>query len=378
MIPVAALLGALLAALGLRIALARRRAGALPEPLQAPPPTAILLPLRDEEENAEGCLDSLLRQSAPGRVVAIDDHSSDGTARLLSEIAARSPRLEARSAPELPPGWGGKVHALSIGAHGATEPWLLTTDADTRHDADLLARAHAAAAEHGLDALSLAGRQETAGLIEGLVVPAVFVLLDALLGDWRAHERGDARSPVANGQYFLLRRVALDAIGGFTAIAGHPLDDVELARALSAGGWRVGFRRAGGALRIRMYRGARAVLSGWRRNLALFVAPRTAVALAALLLLLAPPLVAAVALVAGAPLAAVAIWAGGAAGSALGRGRHGRPLLALLYPADSLLVGITLLAAVADRSRGRLRPWRGRAIATTPAETPAQRGSAAR
>ncbi len=378
MIQAAAAFGALLAALGLRVALARWHADPLPDPLAAPPATAILLPLRDEEENAADCLSSLLSQSAPGRVVAIDDHSSDRTAQVLQSVAVRSRRLELRSAPDLPPGWGGKVHALSVGARGAEEPWLLSTDADTRHEPDLLARAHAAAAEHALDALSLAGRQETRGLVEGLLTPAVFVLLDALLGAWRPHGRGQARSPIVNGQYLLVRRAALEAIGGFAAIAGKPLDDVELARALRAGGWRVGFRRAGSALRIRMYRGASAALSGWRRNLALFVAPRAPVSAVALFLLLAPPLLAAVALVRSAPFAAALVWAGGAVGSALGRGRRGRPLLSLLYPADSLLLGFTLLAAVVDRARGRLRPWRGRPIATASRRDSSQRGSAAR
>jgi len=376
----AALLALLLAGFGARVAWARLQAPPLPSPLEQPPPTAILLPLRDEQDNAEPCLATLLAQTTPGPVVAVDDHSTDETPAILDRLAATNPRLAIRRAPPLPSGWGGKVHALAVGAEGASEEWLLTTDADTRHDADLLARAHAAAVEHRLDALSLAGRQQTRGLGEGLLVPAVFVLLDGLLGDWRPAARGARPSPVANGQFLLVRRSALEAIGGWAALAGRPLDDVELARALARAGFRVGFRRAGAALSVRMYRGLGAAFAGWRRNLTLFVAPLGARAWAVWALIALPPLAALAALGAGEPLAAALVWAGGAVGSAFGRGKAGRPALALLYPADALLLGVTLGAALVDSRRGRLASWRGRAL-TLPrgeavsAEAPPDSGS---
>jgi len=344
------------------VALARRRAPRLPAPAVAPPATAILVPMRDEEANAEECLATLLPQRGASRVVAIDDHSRDATPAILARRAAADSRLEVRHAPELPAGWGGKVHALATGATGRVEPWLLATDADTRHAPELLARAHAAAQEHGLDLLSLAGRQEARGLVEGLLVPAVFVLLDALLGDWRPHARGEGSAAVANGQFLLVRRSALEAIGGFATLADEPLDDVGLARALRAQGFRTGFRRAGGELTVRMYRGGAAAISGWRRNLALFVVPRAGAAALSLAAFLLPAALLAAALAGGRWAAAACLWGGGVLGSLLGRGLAGRPELALLYPADALLAGASLSAAWLDRARGALRPWRGRTL----------------
>ncbi len=176
------------------------------------------------------------------------------------------------------------MNALATGFDGVATPWILLTDADTRHQPDLLARAHAAAVEHRLDALSLSGRQLTVGLGESLLTPAAYALLDLMLGDWRPFARGEGPTPIANGQYFLLKSGALRTIGGFAAISGDPLDDVALAGALRAGGFRVGFRRAGAALQVRMYEGTRASFRGWRRNFALFVAARPAAALAAIAL----------------------------------------------------------------------------------------------
>jgi glycosyltransferase involved in cell wall biosynthesis len=268
------------AALGLALAVhlvsRRRRAPALPPPAREVPSTTIVLPVRDEEENLVDCFASLRAQGGEPAIRIVDDGSTDATPRLLAGLAAE-PRLVVVAARPLPPGWSGKVNALATAFADVETDWVLFTDADTRHAPDLLARAHAAIAEHRLDALSLAGREEALGAGENLITPPVYALLDLLLGDWAPHARGEGRPPVANGQYFLIRASALRAIGGLDAIAGRLLDDVALAQALTASGFRVGFRRAGAALRVRMYRGGRASIAGWRRNLALIFAGGAAI-----------------------------------------------------------------------------------------------------
>ncbi|HEY4574770.1 MAG TPA: glycosyltransferase family 2 protein, partial [Thermoanaerobaculia bacterium] len=247
------LLGAGLLGLALRTEERRRRAPALPPPLPHPPGTTILLPVRDERLNVEDCVATLLAQTAAPRVRVIDDGSTDGTPGLVAARAAAEPRLELVAAGPLPAGWPGKVHALWVGSRGIEIPWLLSTDADTRHAPDLLARAHAAAAERRLDAVSLAGLQEARGLGENLLVPPVFALLDAFLGDWEAAADGTGPA-VANGQFILLRREALEASGGFETVRAAPIDDVALAARLREHGFHTGFLRAAG-LRIHMYRG---------------------------------------------------------------------------------------------------------------------------
>ncbi len=355
-----AALGASLLAAALRIAARRAAAPTLPAPAASCPPTLVLVPMRDEEDNVAGCLESLLGQTVPLRVRVIDDGSTDRTAARVEEIARREPRLELRPAGPLPQGWHGKVHALERGAADAAEPWLLLTDADTRHQPDLLARAHAAAQAARLDAVSLAGRQEARGG-EALLTPVIFALLDAMLGDWRraAHGEGPA---VANGQFVLVRRLALERAGGFAAIRDAPLDDVALARALRGAGARTGFWRADG-LRVRMYRGYRATFRGWRRNLATLFAQQPAAAAIALAALWLPPAVAVVTLGSGTPLAALLLWAGGAAAELVLRRSSLHPRWpAWLYPWAEILTGMLLLAALRDWRRGRLEAWKGREI----------------
>ncbi|HEY7216449.1 MAG TPA: glycosyltransferase family 2 protein [Thermoanaerobaculia bacterium] len=356
---VSLVLGASLLGLALRTAGRRRQAPALPSPLPSSPATTVLLPVRDERHNVLDCLETLLAQTAAPQVRVIDDGSTDGTADLVRQRTPGEPRLVLLAAGPLPAGWRGKVHALWVGAQGVEAPWLLLTDADTRHAPDLLARAHAAAAGRGLDAVSLAGVQQVRGPGENLLIPAVFALLDTLLGDWRAAAAG-AGPPVANGQFILVRRAALESAGGLEAVRGEALDDVAIATRLRAHGFRSGFLRAEG-LRIRMYRGWREACRGWRRNLGSFLGLRLRTAAAVLAVFLLPPLALFAALAAGAWLAAGLLWAAGATSSMLLRAGSRHPAAyGLLYPLDALLLAAVLLLGVIDRRRGRLASWKGR------------------
>ncbi len=349
----------------LRLALARLAAPALPEPHPSPPRVAILLPVRDEEENLPACLDALAAQTAPVEIRVLDDGSTDRTGELARARAAADPRLRVLTVPSPPAGANGKVHALALGAEGIATEWILAVDADARPAPDALARALGAASIGRLDAVSLAAAQRCGSTGEALLTPAVFALLDLRLGDWERAARGDG-PPVANGQFLLVRRAALELIGGYDAIAFEPLDDVALATRLAAAGFRVGFFRAREALAVRMYRGFAATFHGWRRNLALILGERRREAAATALVALLPALVAVAALaLLGRPgvLAALIAWAGGVAASALARLDSGSdPRWALLHPLDALALAACLAVAVADRRSGRLAAWRGRTV----------------
>jgi chlorobactene glucosyltransferase len=356
------LLAAGLLGLALRTEERRRQAPALPA-LPAPrlptPETTVLLPIRDERHNVIECVETLLAQTATPLVRVIDDGSTDGSGGLVASRAAGEPRLALLAAGSLPPGWRGKVHALWVGSQGVATPWLLSTDADTRHAPDLLARAHAAAVDRGLDAVSLAGVQEVRGVGENLLVPPVFALLDALLGDWEEAAAGGGPA-VANGQFILLRREAWEACGGFESVRYVPLDDIAVAARLRAGGFRTGFFRAAG-LRVRMYRGWGEAFQGWRRNLAGLLGARPGTVAAALAVLVLPVAALVAATVTGLAVEATLLWTAGAAASMLLRSGGGhRPVWGLLYPLDALALAAVLALAVADRRQGRRLSWKGR------------------
>jgi cellulose synthase/poly-beta-1,6-N-acetylglucosamine synthase-like glycosyltransferase len=369
LIAAALLLGVGLVGVGLGIEARRRRAPPLPElpgdePAGGDGPgdvtVTVLLPVRDEERNLLPCLEALLALAGRPPVRVIDDGSRDATAALAAAAAAGEARLTLVDAGALPAGWRGKVHALWAGARGVESTWLLATDADVRQGPSALARALAAAAHWRLDAVSLAGFQEARGLAENLLVPGVFALLDAWLGDWE-EAAASGGEPVANGQFLLLRRAAWESCGGFEGVRNEAIDDVAAAALMRNHGYRTGFFRAPDLLSVRMYRGAGEVIRGWRRNLGGLVGPRRGASRAALAVLVLPVLAMAGALAAGCGVAAVLLWSAGAVTSGVLRAGSGhRPAYALLYPLDALLLAGVLAAGSRDRRRGRLLNWKGR------------------
>jgi cellulose synthase/poly-beta-1,6-N-acetylglucosamine synthase-like glycosyltransferase len=362
-------LGAGLLGLALRTAERRRTAPALPAILPACPvergTVSVLLPVRNEEDNVAECLNGLLAQTAAPRVRVIDDGSTDTTAALVAQRAAAEPRLALLSAGPLAEGWPGKLHALWVGSrppHTVDTPWLLLTDADTRHHPELLARAMAAAAEHRLDAVSVAGRQEARGLGENLLIPTVFAFLDTLLGDWPA-AAGGAGPAVANGQFILVRWKLWQEAGGFATLREEPIDDVPMARRLRAHGGRTGFFRAPDLLQIRMYRGWTEAVRGWRRNLGALFAATPATALAAFAVLLLPPAALLAALFTAHWVEAALLWNAGAAASILLRSGSGNGTgWGLLYPLDALALAAVLALGIRDRRHGGVVRWKGREI----------------
>ena len=104
------------------------------------PFVSVLLPMRNEEKNAEACIRSLLSQEYPAfELLVLDDESTDGTWDIVSRLAAEDPRVVAIKGLPLPGGWLGKhwaCHQLAMAAKGEV---LLFTDADTRHAPDSLA-----------------------------------------------------------------------------------------------------------------------------------------------------------------------------------------------------------------------------------------------
>ncbi len=102
---------------------------------QAGRSVSVIVPARNEEQNIRRCVTSLLEQNYDDyEVIVVDDGSTDGTARILDEIAHYHPqrqRLYVLRLRDLPKGWAGKPHALHAGVQEARGDWLMFTDADT-------------------------------------------------------------------------------------------------------------------------------------------------------------------------------------------------------------------------------------------------------
>ena len=72
---------------------------------------------------------------------------------------------------------------------------------------------------------------------------------------------------VANGQFFVVRKSALDAIDGFSTVSNQILDDIELARSLIAAGYKGVVTEGSGIASTRMYGSFDEIRQGYGKSL---------------------------------------------------------------------------------------------------------------
>lgn len=197
------------------------------------PDVDILVPARDEAEIIGPVIASLLAQDYAGkcRIILVDDDSADGTA----EAAGTAAQLTVIRAQPKPVGWSGKLWALSQGIAASRAPVLLFTDADVLHDPRHLSSLVARLLEPRADMVSEMVRLRCVCLAERALIPA-FVYFFQMLYPFAKVNDPQSSVAAAAGGTVLIRREALERIGGIGAIKGALIDDVALAKAVKSSG----------------------------------------------------------------------------------------------------------------------------------------------
>ena len=211
--------------------------------LERYPSVCAVVPARNEAEVLPESLRSLLQQDYPGSfsIVLADDRSTDGTATVARDAAEalhQEARLSVLDVPPLPAGWTGKLWALENGTrHAIAErdpDYLFLTDADIASDRDVLQRLVAKAETEGRALVSLMVLLRCQSFWEKMLIPA-FIFFFAKLYPFPWVNDRDRSTAAAAGGCILLRRDALEAIGGIAAIRDALIDDCALARAIKNG-----------------------------------------------------------------------------------------------------------------------------------------------
>ena len=231
------------------------------------PSVSVLIPARDEERAIREAVESVLASTGVAlELIVMDDGSTDRTAEIVAEIAARDSRVRLEQAPTLPRGWNGKQHACWALAHAATLDRLCFMDADVRLEPGALARMTGFLEESGAALVSGFPRQVTRTAMEWLLLPLIhFVLLGflPLPGMRRTTNPGYA---AGCGQFMLVRRPDYFASGGHAAIRETMHDGLRLPKLLREHGLRTDLGDLTRLARCRMYRTGRQVWNGLAKN----------------------------------------------------------------------------------------------------------------
>jgi hopene-associated glycosyltransferase HpnB len=328
----------------------------------SPPRVDIIVPARDEAEVIGAALGSLLAQDVPAfRVTLVDDGSADATAAIARRLG--DARLVVLSGAARPPGWAGKLWALHQGIAATDAPWLLLTDADIVHDPAHLAALLAQAEHSGADLVSEMVELACANRAERALVPAFVYFFQLLYPFARVNDPASPAAAAAGGTV-LVRRAALERIGGIAAIKGALIDDVALARAIKAYG-RIWLGHSKLARSIRPYATFADIWRMVARSAYVqlqFSPLLLAGTLAGLTLLFLVPPIAALAAHGAARWLGLFAWALMAA-TLLPTLRRFRlsPLRALLLPAVAAFYMAATLGSALDHHRGRGVVWKRRA-----------------
>jgi cellulose synthase/poly-beta-1,6-N-acetylglucosamine synthase-like glycosyltransferase len=229
----------------------------------------VLAPMRNEAENVPEFISALSSQMGVKNLkfIVINDGSTDKTAQLLNTVIGSDSRFTVIDSPAQREGWLGKVSALQSGFDVATSDYIITLDADVRLEPNAIMRAITQLERLKLDFISPYPRQIAQTFPEKLIQPLLhWSWMSTIV--LRLAEKFPRRSTaVANGQFFVVRKSALDAIGGFSTVSNQILDDIELARSLIASGYKGVVTEGSGIASTRMYASFDEIRQGYGKSL---------------------------------------------------------------------------------------------------------------
>ena len=204
------------------------------------PSVSVLIAGRNEELYIRTVLESILKCDYPQdkfAVFFVDDHSTDETYHIASEIAVQSRgRLHVLTAPPIPKGHSPKKSALAFGIQQTDGDILLFTDADSK-------------VQPGWLRSVVSAYDSSTGAVAGATMPGaghgmhqrLYRLERFLTALTSASAIGHGSPASVTGQNFSFRRSAFEDVGGYAHPGVASGDDDLMAQAFARRGWTVKF-----------------------------------------------------------------------------------------------------------------------------------------
>ena len=252
------------------ISVERRRDKVLTDASPGPPAEApaitVVVAAKDEQDNIETCVRTMLDQDYPDyRMVVCNDRSGDRTGEIVRRIAEADARLALIDVTHLPDGWCGKNNAMQTGIASSDSEWICMIDADCRQTSRrTLSAAMQYALDSGADLLSVLPNLEMEGFWENVIQP----VCGGVMMIWFLPDRvNDPRRPnaYANGAFMLMKRSAYEAIGTHAAVKAEVNEDMHIAARVKQAGLNLKVIRNRGLYKVRMYTSLRQIIRGWGR-----------------------------------------------------------------------------------------------------------------
>src|SRR5579862_1217368 len=256
-----------------------------PVGLNGNPRVSIIVPARNEQDDIEQCLLSLLALDYDNyEVIAVDDRSTDRTGEIMDRVAARVNRVPAEFATspvgiksnsvarlqvihhqDLPSGWLGKTHAMWTAANRASGEWLLFTDADVVFKPDSLRRALAYAETQHADHVVLFPQMIMKTPGEFMMIAFFQTMFVFGHRPWKVADP-TTKDHMGVGAFNLIRRSTYNAVGTYERLRMEVLDDMKLGKVVKNAGFAQRNVFGGDLISIRWARGAMGVVDNLTKN----------------------------------------------------------------------------------------------------------------
>jgi chlorobactene glucosyltransferase len=216
------------------------------------PFVSIIVPARNEQDNIERCILSLLAQDYPNfEVIVVDDNSTDKTLRIVQGVKSRVRglredssiplhRLKIITVTKKPEKWTGKTWASEQAYLQSAGNVLLFTDADTYYmRKDVISQAVSYMQKENLDVLTGVPLIELRDFWSKITMPLwnhFSILLGANTG-----AMNNPRSKVAylTGSFFLIRKKVIEEVGSFRSVRNAIQEDRELGMRIKNAGYNM-------------------------------------------------------------------------------------------------------------------------------------------
>lgn len=188
---------------------------------------SVVIAARNEAQHIGHCLKALLAQTYPSdlfEIIVVDDRSTDGTAAILDDYQAQSPRLRMIRVTSVPAGISPKKNALAQGIQAACGEIIVTTDADCQPH------------PQWLESL-IPFFEPDVGLVAGFspleinrnsLIQKLFVLDSLSLAGLAAGSFGWGKPLTCNGRNLAYRRETFQEVDGFKQIQHFVSGDDDL------------------------------------------------------------------------------------------------------------------------------------------------------
>jgi len=234
------------------------------------PHLSVLVPACNEEATIQQTLRTLLQSTGIRlEIIAINDRSTDRTGTLMDEVEAEAPgsphRLMVIHNHELPAGWLGKPHALTLAAKQAAAPWILITDADMLFTPRALELALRCAIEQQADHFCLVPSQIHETIGENAMLATIQAMSQWTTRLWKVADP-KAKDFFGMGCFSMVRRDVLDQLGGMESLKMQVTEDLALAWMAKQAGFRSRIALGPGLLSIYWIQGWTGLVVNMEKN----------------------------------------------------------------------------------------------------------------